>query len=451
MHHGRLGKQVHKHAHHSHSLAAGPWAWQQSGGPLHFHFACRHHTLPGPPHPRPPLAPPSHGPHGAPGLGMPHHLGAQTRQPVPPVLQPGLLQVGPHLQGAHWLCGAPSPAGLARHQCPPPEAFKAHWQCTCVCPQAPHGCAGRPWGPGAQSGIVATFGCATRLANGLAVGLWVGPAAFEALCACMRATHGAWPWPAAPAITHVGCHGGMPTFNCGHACGWGLHPGTHGTQRASAPPLGTFWHICWPCVCPQGGHVLCCHQCGKCPKWHFPHCMAVAAAALCAPPWPPTPHPKVLLVPMKGHGVHIGHPKPTPSLGHHHHPQYALTTNHKGGGCPLQTACPSGCPEASTTATPGTHPCLLTKRCHMGVGEESAQVGSSPILYYPPISCPPSARWRLGGKPAMLAPLAVSPMGMPPTLRCSSTASGSTTPHRGPSSGSWVAPHILATTLSGQV
>ena len=87
----------------------------------------------------------------------------------------------------------------------------------------------------------------------------------------------------------------------------------------------------------------------------------------------------------------------------------------------------------------------------MGVGEESALMGCSPILYYPPSSSPPSARWRLGGKTAMLAPLAVSPTGMPPTLRCSSTTSGSTTPQRGPSSGSWVTPHILATTLSGQV
>ena len=134
----------------------------------------------------------------------------------------------------------------------------------------------------------------------------------------------------------------------------------------------------------------------------------------------------------------------------------------KGGGYPLQITYPSGCPIASASATPGTRPRLPTGGCHMdahAVGEESALVGSSPIHFR---AAPPFAGHRqLGGSWGVSQQCwphqpehtpAVPPMGVPPTLRCSSTAGGPTAPQRGPSpsSASWAVPHTLATTLSSQ-
>ena len=65
----------------------------------------------------------------------------------------------------------------------------------------------------------------------------------------------------------------------------------------------------------------------------------------------------------------------------------------------------------------------------MGVRKGHARpCGLSPILYYPLSSSPPSARWSLRGKPAMLVPLAVAPTGMPPAFAQGATAWGPTTP-----------------------
>ena len=142
----------------------------------------------------------------------------------------------------------------------------------------------------------------------------------------MHANH---PWCMAMSASHHSC--GVPWWHA-HFQLWArmwLRAAPRHTWHPACQctPLGHFLAHLLALRVPTGGACALGGLCGKCPKWHFPHCMAVAAAALCGPPWPPTPHPKVLLVPMKGHGVHIGHPKPTPSLGHHHHPQYALTTN----------------------------------------------------------------------------------------------------------------------------
>ena len=118
------------------------------------------------------------------------------------------------------------------------------------------------------------------------------------------------------------------------------------------PPLGTAvpsgqWvramgipngYICG--VCPHLpptllGHGVESGQSGT--LWHFPQCSAVAAAALCGPPWPSTPHPPALLVQTKGHGVHIGHPNPTQQPRHIYWPQYVLCSNQffcMGTNCP---------------------------------------------------------------------------------------------------------------------
>ena len=154
---------------------------------------------------------------------------------------------------------------------------------------------------------------------------------------CGNGTHFAKPpWGMAKGHTANGGFwwwlAGTPTFNCGAAGGCGLHPGTHGTQLASAPPLGIVLPIGMPCMCPHLppallGHGVESAQSGT--LWHFPQCSAVAAAALCGPPWPPTPHPLALLVQTKGHGMHIGHPNPTLQSRHIYWPQYVLYSNQR--------------------------------------------------------------------------------------------------------------------------
>ena len=47
---------------------------------------------------------------------------------------------------------------------------------------------------------------------------------------------------------------------------------------------------------------------------------------------------------------------------------------------------------------------------------------------YPLSSTPPSARWSLRGKPAMLVPPAMPPTGMPPAFAQGGIAGGPTTP-----------------------